>query len=175
MKDKGIRELLNVIPRICQEFNHVVFELLGDYEEEDRSLFELQIEYLQKEGMIRYYGYQENVCEYIQRAHMLIHPSYHEGMSNVILESAATGRPVIACDVPGCREIVQDGRTGMLCEPKEEESLYRSIHTMLKKSTQEREEMGQAGREYVENHFSRTLVVDAYLEEIKAATQNIVE
>ncbi|MFI3175882.1 MAG: glycosyltransferase family 4 protein [Eubacteriales bacterium] len=172
MKDKGIRELLNVIPQICEEFDNVIFELLGEYEEEDRILLEPIIENLQKAGMIRYYGYQENAREYIKKAHILIHPSYHEGMSNVMLEAAATGRPIIASDIPGCREIIQDGRTGMLCKSKEEESLYKSLHTMLKKSTQEREEMGQAGREYVEKHFSRTLVVDAYLEEIKAVTQD---
>ena len=72
-------------------------------------------------------------------------PSYHEGMSNVLLEAAAIGRPIITSDIPGCREAVEDGRSGMLVEVKNSESLYVAMKEMLKLSRKERMAMGVAG------------------------------
>lgn len=167
MKDKGIGELLEIAPRIYKEFPNVVFELLGDYEVEDQGMFEPMIEYLQRQGIVHYYGYQENVCEYMKQSHVLVHPSYHEGMSNVILEAAATGRVVVANNIPGCREIVIDGKTGVLCNPQDVESLYQGIVRILKKTTEEREKMGRAAREHVAIRFNRNQVVEAYLQEIQ--------
>ncbi len=168
MKDKGIGELLAVIPKICKEFSSVVFVLLGAYEKEDEEYFQPIIENLQKEGSLRYYGYKENARDYIRQAQALIHPSYHEGMSNVMLEAAATGRPIVASDIPGCREIVKDRTTGVLCQAKDADSLYESIKLLLLKSSEERAQMGKKAREHVTTSFDREQIVEAYLEEIKS-------
>ena len=70
---------------------------------------------------------------------VLYFPSYHEGMSNVLLEAAATGRPVITSDIPGCKEAVEDGKTGYLCKGKSVESLYRKMHEFFQLDYQEKE------------------------------------
>ena len=66
---------------------------------------------------MNYPGFQDDVHFWIRQSWAIIHPSYHEGMSNVMMEAAASGRPVIATDVPGCREIFEDGVSGVSCKP----------------------------------------------------------
>ncbi len=75
------------------------------YEEETRARYEPMIEDLQSKGIVRYYGYRDDIPEFYRHCQAVIHPSYHEGMSNVLQEAAATARPVIASDINGCREI----------------------------------------------------------------------
>lgn len=77
----------------------------------------------------------------------MVLPSYHEGMSNVLLEAAAVGRPVITSDIPGCREAVEDGKTGLLCRARDTGSLYEKMRRMACASFAERQSMGQAAHE----------------------------
>ena len=107
MKDKGIEELLEAARRIHEKHPETVFELLGAYEEETRARYEPMIEDLQSKGIVRYYGYRDDMPEFYRHCQAVIHPSYHEGMSNVLQEAAATARPVIASDINGCREIFE--------------------------------------------------------------------
>ena len=90
-------------------------------------------------------------------------------MSNVLLESAASGRPIITTNRSGCREIVDDGVNGYVVEEQNSQDLIEKIERFLKLSNQEKKLMGLAGRKKVENEFDRKKVVDAYLEEIKKA------
>jgi galacturonosyltransferase len=94
-------------------------------------------------------------------------PSYHEGMSNVNLESAANGRPVITTNVPGCRETIDDGRTGFLVEAKSTESLINGVERFLALSYEQKVLMGQMARKKVENEFDRQIVIDSYIKELK--------
>jgi galacturonosyltransferase len=87
-------------------------------------------------------------------------------MSNVNLESAANGRPVITTDVPGCRETVDDGVTGYLVDSKSADSLIAAIEKFIALPYSEKVKMGQKGRKKVEREFDRQIVVKAYLEEI---------
>ncbi len=167
MDDKGSRELLEVAPKIVEKYPNVTFGLLGTFELENQGFYEPIIEDLQQQGVIRYYGYQENASDFMEKAQVIVHPSYHEGMSNVLLESSALGRPIIACNIPGCKEIVQDGINGILCKPRDADSLEKALEAMLNKTREERECMGQAGRYYVEQVFDRTIVVNQYLTTIK--------
>ncbi len=112
MKDKGIQELLEAARRIHEKHPETVFELLGAYEEETRARYEPMIEDLQSKGIVRYYGYRDDMPEFYRHCQAVIHPSYHEGMSNVLQEAAATARPVIASDINGCREIFENGVSG---------------------------------------------------------------
>ncbi len=96
-----------------------------------------------------------------------MHPSwYPEGMSNVLLEAAASGRPVITTDRSGCREAVEDGVTGFVVPVKDEAALTKAIRKMLDRSREEREAMGLAGRAKMEREFDRQIVVDAYMAQI---------
>jgi len=95
-------------------------------------------------------------------------PSYHEGMSNVNLESAANGRPVITTNVPGCRETVDDGETGYLVEAKNAEALMDGVERFLTLPYIQKVKMGQMAREKMEREFDRNIVVKAYLNAIES-------
>jgi galacturonosyltransferase len=87
-------------------------------------------------------------------------------MSNVNLESAANGRPVITTDVPGCRETVDDGKTGVLVKAKEPQSLIEGVERFLALSYEQKKQMGIEARKKVEREFDRQIVVKAYLDAI---------
>ena len=101
-------------------------------------------------------------------ADAIIIASYHEGMSNVLLEAAATGRPVLATNINGCKEAVEDGKTGLLFEPRSGQALEEAIEAFVKMSAAEREQMGKNARAKMEQEFDRKHVVMAYIEEIKS-------
>ena len=171
MKDKGIEELLAAAETIGQEYPGTVFELVGAFEEETEKVYGPRIEDLQKKGIVRYYGYREDTDFFYGRCMALVHPSYHEGMSNVLQEAAASGRPIIASDISGCREIFEDGVSGIAFAPKSAESLTDAIRRFLALSTEEKERMGVQARRYVERHFDRDRVVACYLEEVRRLTE----
>lgn len=169
MKDKGIEEYLEAAEKIKKEYPDAHFYLVGEYEEETRKIYEPRLEDLSRRGIVRYFGHIDHVPEVMAASHVIVHPSYHEGLSNVLLEAAACGRPVLASNVPGCRETLQQGISGLLFSPKDVDSLIQSIRTMLSYTESDRREMGLKGREYVENVFDRNRVIDAYFEEIQKA------
>ena len=101
-----------------------------------------------------------------------MHPSYYpEGMSNVLLEGAASARPIIATDRSGCRETVEDGVTGFLIPIKDEQALIEALEKFMQMTSQQRKAMGLAGRAKMEREFDRKIVVKAYLEEIEKAVK----
>ncbi len=166
MKEKGIEEYLEAARQIREAYPNTRFYLAGEYEEESRGLYEPQITQLSDEGVIRYFGHIDNVAEVMAESHVIVHPSYHEGLSNVLLEAAACGRPVLASNVPGCRETLKEGVSGLTFSPKDAEALVQTIKTVLSYTEDERRQMGLEGREYVERVFDRKIVIGAYLEEI---------
>ena len=125
MKEKGMEELLYGIEKICEEFSNVMFEFVGTYEED----YKTQVEELVDKGYAQVSGYQKEIHPYYKKTWAVVMPSYHEGMNNVILEASATGRPVLASDIPGCREGFTESVTGFGFAPKNKEALY---HTMKK-------------------------------------------
>lgn len=162
MRDKGIEEYFTAAQTIRSERQDVEFQIVGDCEE----AYLPRLQQLEEEGSIRYFGKQKNVHTYIARAHATILPSYHEGMSNVLLETAATGRPVLASRIPGCVETFDEDVSGMGFEVANQDALISAIRKFLSKSDTERRDMGIAGRKKVESHFDRNIVVSAYSEEI---------
>ena len=166
MKSKGIEELFEAAEAIHTKNPYVVFQLLGAYEEESRAEYEPIVKKLEKSGTLEYYGYRNDVPEFLKNCHAVVHPSYHEGMSNVLLEAAATGRPVLASDVEGCRNTFRDGISGIAFEVKSADSLRTALERFLTLSQEQRSEMGKQGRKFVEANFDRKLVVAAYLEEL---------
>ncbi len=166
MKDKGIEEYLTAAERMKEEFPKTSFYLVGEYEEESRKTYEPWIGRLAAAGKLKYFGHIDNVPEVMAGSHVIVHPSYHEGLSNVLLEAAACGRPVLASDVPGCRETLQKGLSGLTFPARDTEGLIRAMKTILTYTESDRREMGICGREYVENVFDRQKVISIYLEEI---------
>ena len=121
---------------------------------------------LEKEGLAVFHGFQKDPRPFYAMADCVVMPSYHEGMSNVNLEAAASGRPVITSDIPGCREAVEDGVTGILCRKRNTEDFALAMQEMLDRAPEEREAMGLAGRKKMEREFDRQAVIRATLNAI---------
>ena len=162
LKDKGAEELLETVKVIKEKYPQTEFHIVGNVEGD----YQKQFDELVANGMILYLGYQIDVRPFIGGVECTIMPSYHEGMSNVNLESAANGRPVITTNVPGCKETVDDGKTGFLCEAKSAKSLIGAVELFIALPYDQKVIMGQEGRKKIEREFDRQMVVDAYLKEI---------
>ncbi len=164
LKEKGIGHLIEAAEIIKNEFPMVEFHLIGGCQE--KKYLDILKEKTDK-GIVYWHGEQSNVRDYIKSSSCLIHPSfYHEGMSNVCLESASCGRPVITTYNPGCRETVDDGVTGLLVKPRDTDDLVAKIRQFLSLTYEQRRQMGIRGREKMEREFDRQIVVKAYLDEL---------
>lgn len=162
LKDKGIEEYLEMAITIKKKYPKTEFQILGYCEEN----YQNQIEKLTKEGIIQYFGLAPDVRPFLTNVHCTILPSYHEGMSNVNLESAANGRPVITTNVPGCMETVEDNITGYLIKPRDTDDLIQKVEKFINLPYEKKKEMGMSARKKVEQEFDRKIIVDAYLSEI---------
>lgn len=167
LHDKGVDDYIAAAKIIKKKYPKTEFNMLG-FIEPTEIHYEEDLKELEKQGIIKYRGSQKDVRPWIARAHAIIHPStYGEGMSNVLLENASSGRVLITTDNPGCRETVIDGESGFIYHGGDVPALVKSIEEFLALSNQTRKEMGMIGRIHVENHFSRDIVVKAYKEKIK--------
>lgn len=155
MAEKGIDELFAVMQRLVSEGVNCELDVLGGYEENYRD----KIDKYEAEGWLHYYGYQKDVRPFIEKCHCFVLPSWHEGMANTNLESAASGRPVITCNIAGCMEAVVDGETGYLAERKNVDDLYRVMKKFSELSYKERKSMGLSGRKHMEEVFDKKKVV----------------
>ena len=162
LKDKGIEEYFETAKRIKGKYPNTEFQILGRVEGNYRQ----QLDELVTADIVKYLGTTSDVRPYLTQVHCTILPSYHEGMSNVNLESAANGRPVITTDVPGCRETVDDGVTGVIVKAKDTNSLIEGVERFLTMSYEQKKQMGLEGRKKVEREFDRQIVVKAYLDAI---------
>ena len=156
MREKGVDELFAAMRRLHGELgNKVVFDLVGFFDEDYGN----EVNALVDEGIAVFHGFQTEPTPYYAAADCVVLPSYHEGMSNVLLEAAAIGRPVITSDIHGCKEAVDDGISGMLCRVKDTEDLYQKMLQMASLSRSEREEMGLAARHKIQREFDKNMVV----------------
>ena len=160
MEEKGVNELFEAIRKISKEYDNVEFTFIGWFEEDYSDI----MTQLEEENIIRYYGYQNDVIPFMKNSHCVILPSYHEGMANVLLEGAALGRAIIATDIPGCRESIVDGVSGLKCKVKDSEDLYDKIKRFVDMDFEEKVEMGKAGRKHMEDVFDKKKVIRETME-----------
>lgn len=161
MKEKGIDELFTAMCRLHNEYgDKVVLDIVGFFEDDYKSAVEKMV----GDGAAVFHGFQEETRPYYVMADCIVLPSYHEGMSNVLLEASAMGRPVITSDIPGCREAVEDGKSGYLCEMKNADMLFEKMKMMADKSLEEIEEMGRCARERMEKLFDKNRIVEQTVE-----------
>ena len=163
MKDKGIEEILYASEIIKKEYPKVFIKIIGSYDEGYQS----RVENAVKNGYLEFLGLQDDVHSFIKNSHATISASYHEGMSNVLQETAAAGRPVIATDVPGSIETFEPGVSGLSFRARDPEDLARAIKEFIELPYEKKMEMGIAGRKRMEQLFDRQIVVDKYMEEIE--------
>lgn len=164
LKEKGIEEYLGAAVKIKSIYPNTEFHIVGPCEE----VYNEQLAHLQEAGVVVYHGLQSDVRPFIGAVHCTVHPSYYpEGMSNVLLESCAAGRPIITTNRPGCGEIVEDGKTGFLVKERDVDDLVQVLQRFIALPHENKVLMGRMAREKVEREFDRTIVVDAYLKAIK--------
>ena len=164
MKEKGTEELLYAAKKAHEKYGDKVSFAAVGYSEED---FEQLVKEATAGGYFKTIPYQKDIHPYLKEADAVVHPSYHEGMSNVLMEAAATGRPVIASDINGCKEVVERDVSGFLCAPRDKEALYEAIEKFMELSPQKRADMGKAARKCVEQKFDRRSIILTYINEIK--------
>ncbi len=169
-RDKGYDELFEAIKKARGDGLNAEFHILGWYEDDN---YKQITEQMQKDFGVIVHGAvpHEKVHDTIKEFQFLIHPSYHEGMSNVILEAAAAGIVCLASNISGCKEAIEDGKTGFLFEVKDSNSLYGAIKKAVSLSEEERKSMGIAAREKMLNEFDRNIIVNAYLNLLDKKTE----
>ena len=161
MREKGMDELFDAMRKLHEKYGAgVILDIVGFYDDEG---YKAQVEQLVAEGVAVYHGFQSDPTPYYAAADCVVLPSYHEGMSNVLLEAAATGRPVITSDIPGCREVVEAEKTGLLCKAGDSTSLYEQMSRMAAASSAGRQAMGRAAHEKIVREFDKHLVVEKTL------------
>lgn len=165
MKDKGIEEYLKAAEAVKKRYPEVRFQILGYYDE-DR--YKLKVEQMEADGILEYLGVSHDTRLQMSQADCIVLPSYHEGMSNVLLEGASFGLPLITSNVYGCKEAVEEGVTGFLCEPRDAKSLELALEKFLLLSEKERMEMGKLGRKKMIENFDRKIVMKQYLKCIES-------
>ncbi|GAB6168229.1 glycosyltransferase family 4 protein [Clostridium carnis] len=169
MKEKGIDQYIEAAQFIRNKYPNTRFHICGFSEE----AYEDILEELQEQGIVTYHSMQRDVRKILAKTHCTIHPTYYpEGMSNVLLESSACGRPIITTDRSGCREVVDDGFNGFIVEQQNSKDLIDKIEKFLKLSYEEKKQMGLTGRAKVDKEFDRQIVVEAYMDEIDKINAN---
>jgi glycosyltransferase involved in cell wall biosynthesis len=163
--DKGVSEFVEAARRVRSSGSDARFQILGIVEPESRAAVPLaQLEQWAREGIVDYLGSAADVRPAIAAADCVVLPSYYrEGVPRVLLEAASMAVPAITTDWPGCREAVDDGKTGLLCEPKSVESLAAAMERMLAMTGEKRLQMGQAARGKMEREFAEEIVHRRYL------------
>ena len=162
MRDKNIDDYIYIAKRIHEKYPAIVFNIIG-FIEETESHYESELAELEKQGIVKYHGSQQDVRPFIRESYAIIHPStYGEGLSNVLLESAAMGRVILTTTIPGCRETVEEGVNGFLFKPNDREMMVEVVERFINLPQDQKEQMGRASRQIAEKKFSRKIVVDKY-------------
>jgi glycosyltransferase involved in cell wall biosynthesis len=165
--DKGVLEYIEAIRKVKARGMVARFQLLGAFDAKDgRSVRPEQIKAWVDEGLIEYLGTTDNVQAFIAGAHCVVLPSYREGTPRVLLEAACLCKPIIATDVPGCRQVVRDHVNGLLCKAEDPVDLAEKIGAMTHCSHEQRERMGLNGRQFVMKEYDENIVIAKYLDSI---------
>lgn len=158
LRDKGVGEFVAAARLLKAQGVAARFVLVGDGDAENPAAIpDEEIEAWRDDGTVEWWGRCEDMPAVLARSHIVCLPSYREGLPKVLLEAAACARPLVATDVPGCREIVIDGRTGLLVPPRDAPALAAAIGRLLAGPAL-RAEMGRRGRELVAAEFSEERV-----------------
>ncbi|MBI0326126.1 glycosyltransferase family 4 protein [Burkholderia plantarii] len=169
--DKGVREFVDAARALRPRYPHARFALLGPVGVDNPSAVSKRyVDEWVRDGLIAYLGEAHDVRPHIEAADCVVLPSYREGVPRTLMEASAMCRPIVATDVPGCRDVVADGETGLLCLARDSASLAEKMAAMLEMPAEARRAMGQHGREKVLREFDEANVVERYRETIRALT-----
>ncbi|RHW16707.1 glycosyltransferase family 1 protein [Sphingomonas gilva] len=171
LRDKGVVEFADAARMLRQSGVQARFVVVGDHDPENAASIPLEmLRAWMAEGVVEYRGPVADVREAIAEADIVVLPSYREGLPRTLLEGAAMGRPLVATDVPGCREVVDDGVNGFLCRARDAIALRDALMEMLSAGAGGRSRMASASRERVERLFDERFVVEAYMRAVAKAS-----
>ena len=156
---------------IKRKYPNVKLQLLGFLDVKNpTAVTSEQMQNWVNEGVVEYLGTTEDVKSYLVAADVIVLPSYREGVPRSLLEAAAIGRPIVTTDAIGCRDVVDDGVNGFLCNIRDAEDLAEKMIQMIELSPSDRIAMGEAGRSKMEQEFDEKIVINRYLEVVKTIT-----
>ena len=165
LRDKGVGEFVEAARSIRREYPHARFQLLGGLDEGNRTgIRQPELDSWVAERIVEHLGTTDDVRPFIAAASAVVLPSYREGLPRSLLEAAAMARPLIASDVPGCRDVIEDGVNGFLCKVRDSAALAEAMRRLASLPRARQLAMGKAGRRRVQERFSEALVVRAYLD-----------
>ncbi|WP_284260817.1 glycosyltransferase family 4 protein [Roseicyclus amphidinii] len=171
LRDKGVLEYVEAAHLVRRIHPEARFRLLGAADAANRSAIGIEtVRGWEAEGVIDYLGTTDDVRPAIAEAHCVVLPSYREGAPRTLIEAAAMARPLVATDVPGCRSVVADGETGLLCDVRSAESLAEACLRMIALGPSGRAAMGMAGRRKMEREYDQAIVVQAYRDAVADVT-----
>jgi glycosyltransferase involved in cell wall biosynthesis len=163
--DKGVREYAEAARKLKDRLPSTSFALVGELDRDNRTAIrEEELKSWVRDGILDYLGPAQDVRPHIGNSVAVVLPSYREGLPRTLLEGAAMGRPLIGTDVPGCRQVVRDGVTGILCEARSADSLAAAMKRLADMRPEERARLGAAARSMAEREFDERRVTQAYLE-----------
>ncbi|MEX3954901.1 glycosyltransferase family 4 protein [Trinickia sp. EG282A] len=169
--DKGVGEYVDAARALRARHPQARFQLLGPTGVDNPSAITLEeVRAWEREGIVEYLGEAHDVREHIANADCVVLPSYREGVPRTLMEASSMGRPIVATDVPGCRDVVDDGETGLLCEARNAASLAEKLERMMAMSHDDRSAMGERGRVKVAAEFDEAAVVARYLKTLNELT-----
>jgi glycosyltransferase involved in cell wall biosynthesis len=161
--DKGIGEYVEAARSLLLKRTDVEFQLLGFLGSDNpQAISGKEMDRLTAMEGIVYLGVSDHVEDFIQKADCIVLPSYKEGVPRSLLEAAAMAKPIIATDVTGCRDVVEDGINGFLCQPRDSGVLLDKMEKMIELEINERKRLGINGREKVIREFDQNIVIEKY-------------
>jgi glycosyltransferase involved in cell wall biosynthesis len=170
--DKGVGEYLEAARILKRHGTNAEFCILGFLDVKNpTAVSRSQMDGWVTEGLVSYLGETDDVRSFIAESDCVVLPSYREGVPRSLLEAAAMGKAIIATDVVGCREVVEDGVNGYLCKPMDSGDLASKMEQLVKLTPEARHEMGRKGREKIEREFDEKIVIGKYLEAIAAISR----
>lgn len=168
--DKGVREFAAAAKILHPKWPDARFTLMGPLDVANRTaISRSEVEAWQAEGLVDYRPASDDVRPAMAEADFIVLPSYREGLSRVLLEAAAMGRPIVTTDVTGCRDVVREGENGFLCEARDAGSLAAALDRAAQCSDAAWQRMADAGRARVIAEFSQERVTTIYLEALESA------
>ncbi|MEO5672870.1 MAG: glycosyltransferase family 4 protein [Ramlibacter sp.] len=163
LHDKGIVEFLEATRILRDKGVHAVFRLAGAPDAENRaSVSQEDLREWEQAGHAQFLGHRDDMAEVLSDAHVVVLPSYREGLPKVLVEAAACGRPVVTTDVPGCRDAVIPDVTGLLVPARDARALASAIERLVMDAAM-RTEMGAAARQLAEREFGISHIVGQHL------------
>jgi glycosyltransferase involved in cell wall biosynthesis len=176
--DKGIQQYVDAARNLKQKHGtNVELCLLGFLDVNNPSAVStVDMDSWVEEGIINYLGVSDNVEQEIAKVDCMVLPSYYrEGVPKSLLEAGSMGKPIVTTDSVGCRETVDDGINGYLCEPRSSESLTEKLSLIIEMSHEQRLEMGLKSREKIQKEFDEKIVINKYLAAVDVCIQNKME